>query len=603
MSPETHSINSGQAKICQNCKQEFIIEPEDFVFYDKIKVPPPTFCPECRMKHRMMFRGGWQLYKRKVVGTEKEVYSRYSPDSPYIIYEKSYYESDAWNPLSYGKEYDFSRPFFEQLLELFRVVPKPHQGTLATINSDYCDDAGEIKNCYLVFNAGMSEDVSYAYDISKVKNSLDLLRVLNAELGYELFLCDHIFKTFFSQECNNCSDVWFSKNLTNCQNCFGCVNLQHKQHCIFNRQYSKEEYFKIFESFEVGSYVFVEEMKKKLVQTAQKFPVKYMHGYGNINVSGDYIFNSKNVRNSFNVECLENGAYNHSVIYGKHADLMDVLVGGGQLCYELIVGGGTGVKFSWNIFPKSLKDISTNAYDIEYSIYASSGHDLFGCVGLSKENYCILNKRYSKKEYLQLVPKIKRHMDEMPYMDEKEMVYVYGSQFPLEFSPFAYNETIAQEYFPLTKKEVIEKGYRWIDGVHPEYKVTIQAEDLPDSIDEVTDEFLKETISCLHKEQGRCIGAFRLLPSELKFYKEMQLPLPRLCPKCRHVERIKMRNPLKLWHRTCQCAGAKSANDVYTNTALHSHGVTPCPAEFETSYAPDRPEIVYCEQCYQAEVV
>jgi hypothetical protein len=32
-----------ETKICQNCKKNFIIEPDDFGFYEKIKVPPPTF--------------------------------------------------------------------------------------------------------------------------------------------------------------------------------------------------------------------------------------------------------------------------------------------------------------------------------------------------------------------------------------------------------------------------------------------------------------------------------------------------------------------------------------------------------------------------------
>ncbi|HEY4526141.1 MAG TPA: hypothetical protein VJL32_03550 [Candidatus Paceibacterota bacterium] len=43
--------------------------------------------------------------------------------------------------------------------------------------------------------------------------------------------------------------------------------------------------------------------------------------------------------------------------------------------------------------------------------------------------------------------------------------------------------------------------------------------------------------------------------------------------------------------------------DAYKNFATHFHGENPCPTEFETSYAPDRPEIVYCEQCYNSEVV
>jgi len=36
-------MSNSQTKICQNCKKEFIIEPEDFEFYEKIKVPTPTF--------------------------------------------------------------------------------------------------------------------------------------------------------------------------------------------------------------------------------------------------------------------------------------------------------------------------------------------------------------------------------------------------------------------------------------------------------------------------------------------------------------------------------------------------------------------------------
>ena len=76
--------------------------------------------------------------------------------------------------------------------------------------------------------------------------------------------------------------------------------------------------------------------------------------------------------------------------------------------------------------------------------------------------------------------------------------------------------------------------------------------------------------------------AFRILPEDLKFYRRMNLPLPRLCPNCRHYQRLKQRNPLKLWHRKCMKEG--------------------CTNEFETSYAPNRPEIVYCEKCYQQEV-
>ncbi len=96
----------------------------------------------------------------------------------------------------------------------------------------------------------------------------------------------------------------------------------------------------------------------------------------------------------------------------------------------------------------------------------------------------------------------------------------------------------------------------------------------------------------------------------------MNLPLPRLCPNCRHYERLKYRNPLKLWKRVCACNGQmanssavanamadKKGQMVYKNTITHFHGDNKCPNEFETSFSPDRPEIVYCESCYNSEVV
>ena len=115
---------------------------------------------------------------------------------------------------------------------------------------------------------------------------------------------------------------------------------------------------------------------------------------------------------------------------------------------------------------------------------------------------------------------------------------------------------------------------------------------------------LKEILGCEHDGtcNDNCTKGFRVAPEELAFYKKMSLPLPRMCPNCRHVRRVQRLNTFQLWYRKCQCAGPKSENSLYANAAEHFHKGEHCPNEFETSYAPDRPEIVYCEQCYQAEV-
>ena len=87
-----------------------------------------------------------------------------------------------------------------------------------------------------------------------------------------------------------------------------------------------------------------------------------------------------------------------------------------------------------------------------------------------------------------MVEKIKKHMDEMPYVDAAGRVYKYGEFFPQEISPWAYNEAIVQEYFPLTKESAAEKKFTWRDADPRNYTVTLQSAEIPNSIGEVTDD-------------------------------------------------------------------------------------------------------------------
>src|SRR3989338_2140638 len=191
-------------------------------------------------------------------------------------------------------------------------------------------------------------------------------------------------------------------------------------------------------------------------------------------------------------------------------------------------------------------------------------------------------------------------MNNMPYIDKKGRIYKYGEFFPPELSPFRYNETIAQEYFPLTKEQAIEQGYQWKDPEERNITIDLKSEDLPDHIKDVGNDIVNKVIECQHQSNcnEQCTTAFKIIKPELDFYKKMNLPLPRLCPNCRHYQRLKQRNPLKLWKRQCQCNGTQSDNKIYQKTISHAHSTNHCENEFETTYSPDRKEIVYCEKCY-----
>jgi hypothetical protein len=188
-------------------------------------------------------------------------------------------------------------------------------------------------------------------------------------------------------------------------------------------------------------------------------------------------------------------------------------------------------------------------------------------------------------------------MDEMPFTDSQGLVYKYGEFFPLEFSPFGYNNTLASQHFDLSKEEAKAKNYAWIETDRGEYKITKKAEELPNWAQDLKNEIINEVIEC-----SKCKNPYRILENELIFYKRENLPLPRICNECRHEQRISDRLKLFLYDRSCMCAGSFDETKKYKNTVTHAHGDTHCGEEFKTGYATTRPEIVYCEKCYQQEV-
>lgn len=112
-----------ETKQCKKCSSSFSITDADRIFYEKIgpsfggekyAIPAPTFCPECRQKRRLSWRNERKLYKRKCDFDGKDIISIYKPDVPYTVYAPDIWWGDQWNPLDYGKEFDFSKPFFEQ---------------------------------------------------------------------------------------------------------------------------------------------------------------------------------------------------------------------------------------------------------------------------------------------------------------------------------------------------------------------------------------------------------------------------------------------------------------------------------------------------------
>ena len=577
-----------ETKKCQNCKTDFVIDPDDFGFYEKIKVPPPTFCPDCRRQRRNAWRNYFSLYSRKCASCVKPVISLYAPDSDVIIYCNKCWWNDKWDPKSYGMNYDFSKPFFTQFRELIGRIPHMsvvNDDGIASLNCEYTQDWWFSKNCYMCFGGWYVENVMYSFFILAGRDMMDCMNIRSKnEWLYECIIARDSYQVKNSQYALGCIDSQFLYNCNYCSNCFMCTNLRNKKYHFQNKEYLKEEYDKILESYKLDTFSGVQKAQKEFDDFILKHPKRYVEIFHSLNCTGDVISDSKNLKDCFIAKKSENCRYCEFIAGDK--DSYDLVVSGEvSECYEGVVADHSQL----NLFGF----FTVKSQDVRYTQHCHNCKHCFGCVGLRDANYCIFNKQHTKEEYEKLVPKIIEQMNAMPYIDTTGNEYKFGEYYPIEISTFGYNETLAPEHFPLSKEEALERGYKWQDNMQKTTgKETLKSENIPDSINDIRDDILEQVLACTD-----CGRNYKIVPNELNFYRKMKIPISRRCFHCRHARRLVKRNPFKLWHRQCMCGGPGSPE----RTAKHQHE-DQCQNKFETVYAPDRPEIVYCEKCYQAEV-
>ena len=385
-----------QNVVCQNCKVSFIIDPEDFNFYEKIKVPPPTFCPECRYIRRLLDRNEYNLYKRKCDATGKDIISIYRSDAPFPVYNQEYWKSDKFDGMEYGRNFDFDRSFFEQYEKLRRVVPHLAIVNSNSVNSEYTNQSQDNKDCYMLIESSNNERCNHCYWMQKSKDCLDCAFVNDSELCYEVFVAWNCYKLFFSKECRDCTDSYFLRDCIGLSNCYSCVGLRNKQYHIFNKPYSKEEYSKILEEkreqIKQGN---VDVLSKEFKDLALKYTNKYAYIQKSVRSTGNYLLNAKDCICCFHGYDAENCKYGYHV-WRNSKDNMDVCTVGrdAEMVYE---SSNTGIGvYNVKFGMQNWGDSS----DIIYSESLQGGStNIFGCIGLRNKEYCIFNKQYSKFKY------------------------------------------------------------------------------------------------------------------------------------------------------------------------------------------------------------
>lgn len=558
---------------CTQCKKEFEITDGHREFYQKMNVPEPSFCPDCRQQRRLSFRNERTFYRDTCSKCHKAIVSQFSPAAGLIVYCDSCYWSDDWAGQDYGRDFDFTRNFGEQFDALNRAVPHMAMIHTNSENCEYTHLAANNKNCYMLIESSNNEKCIHSYWMQKCVDCVDTSYSDESQLIYDSDGLVECYGLFYSRNCAKCTDSYFLRNCKNCLNCYGCVNLSNKEYCIFNEQKTKEEYHSFVASKKLDTYSGVMDAHEEwnLFELAQ--PRKYAELSKCEQSTGNYLRNVKNCTHIFHGYDAENCTYGEHV-WRNARDCMDVSTVGidAQLVYDALntALGAYMMRFTnqcWN----------SSAY-VDYSFYCGGLQNGFGCIAVKKGEYCILNKRYSQEEFSAMKDKIIEHM---------KRTGEWGHFLDSRLSPFGYNESIAHEQFPLTKEEALQTGFNWNDSLPGTYgKETLLSTDIPDSIHDVPDDITKKILACIE-----CGKNYNIVTQELAFYRARQISLPRICANCRHGHRIKQRGPNTLWHRQCMCGKAG-----------HEHADR-CTEQFETTYAPDRQEVVYCETCYQEEIL
>lgn len=553
-------------KTCRVSGKEFAIYKSDLEFYKKVSpsfgwktfsIPTPTLCPEERQRRRLLFRNERKIYKRLCDATGETIVSIYSPNKKQTVYGYKFWLSDARDPSSYGQDFHAWTSFTEQFSGLLETVPSKSLVSEYNENCEYTSICGYCKNCYLTTASEYTENSLYSHLLQNCKEVLDSSFVYDSEHCYECIDIQKCFHCFYLSNSENCSFCYHSYGLKNCAHCIECSNLVNQSYCIQNKQVSKE----VFESYQQTHHTSLNTAINILPWTYQLTTSSCFWSF---------ISNASEVFLSYEVENAKHIKYSQIIVWGT--DLMDCsnCYIDGELSYEIM----SALSTKQNV----LSAFIYNCSHCLYTMNCNDSHHLFGCSNLRNKQYCIFNKQYTQEEYEQLVPKIITHMQETPMWSGQTSER--GEFFDPSLSPFGYNETVAQEYFPLTKETALSKGYKWQDNsydpVIPADAKTLKWDQIPTDPQNVTDDILKSIFMCEISWRP-----FRLIKQELDFYRKHNLPLPRKHPDIRHQERLTQRPPRELHLTTCD----KCAKEMVSVYSTNNSG-----------------QKVYCQSCYQKEV-
>jgi len=541
---------------CQLTGEKFAV-PD--AVYEQFGVPLPNVCPEERFRRSISFKSGKQFYHRRCDLTQNSLYSIYPLKTAFPIASPELWNSEKFDPFFYGQGFDFKRLFMEQLLELWRRVPRPAYAVSESEHSRLCDRVRGAHEGFLLFDSFNVERSCFSNSLRESQNCVDCYQLSDCSFCYESIFLERSSHTHFSEWCSDCRNSLFLFDCQDCEDCLFCVGLRSKRYHIFNEAVSPEEFRRQKTGFGFHAAPLLEDAKNKFRDFLRTQSIRATLQEGAGSVSGNYLRRSKDVDCSFEIFDSSNVWYSHEVRRSKDVLDSQFVSDSSHIVQSLSVSEGEQV----------LNSIECDRVrNVSYSSHCRDSSNLFACIGLRNAEYCIFNQPYSQSDYEKLFSEISTHMKQRA---------IWGVPLPVGFSGHAYNRSSANEYMPLTKVPAKVMGFQWDDedqALRPSDLIGGLENEAADIFEDVPEHLTNADLEKVSKSVYLCSVSgkpFQLSRIEVELLVSEGLAPPRVSFQQRHLERLSKLTPHELNESKCSKSGKSILSAVPTKWKQSVH--------------------------------
>lgn len=418
--------------------------------------------------------------------------------------------------------------FIAEFQRLLLTKPRYNLKQVQTENCGYADTSIKSKNCYYSFGTFYCEDVYYARYSRRCTDCAGVTFCFNCEGCIECTDCTNCYYSGHCRDCRDCVECDFCSDCYSCQNCCGCIGLHQRQYCLFNEQLSAEEYRAWIGAIRLNDPRQRQTIETKISSLARTVPLLGIHNFRTENCVGDHLAECTNCYQCYDAFKLEDCLY--AVEANGNRDCCDVTV-----CFEAeLCSSCVQAPLNYNC---DFLVHTDGCSDSQFCAYSKNLKNCFGCVYLADKQFYILNQPVAESEYQNRVEFLCR---KLRARGRYGLALFFVSDYE-EHRRLTETDSVLEANVPFLEENEMESDQR--------------------------------VCTC---ERSECRKQFRIIPQEIRFYERKSLPLPDLCPACRHAQRMALRNERQLYRRLCDRCG-KTMLSTYPETT---------------------PYTIYCQDCF-----